>query len=119
MNDETYLSIFSVDGCLAAAAPGRRPPPWIPQGPRSVGAAAADPVAPSIYIVGKRDANSNKLTQTSLTFHNLSKKRALRLAEALESAAKQLRDPKNHDRVFDMKDPGVSVDVTAALNSVD
>ena len=119
MNDETYLSIFSVDGCLAAAAPGKRPPPWIPQGPRSVGAAAADPVAPSIYIVGKRDANSNKLTQTSLTFHNLSKKRALRLAEALESAAKQLRDPKSHDRVFDMKDPGVSVDVTAALNSVD
>lgn len=119
MNDETYLSIFSVDGVLAAAAPGKRPPPWVPQGPNSLSSASAEPVRPSIYVVGKRDANSNKLTQTSLTFHNLSKKRALRLAEALESAAKQLRDPKNHDRVFDMKDPGVSVDVTAALNSAD
>ena len=119
MDDESYLSIFSVDGVLAAAAPGKRPPPYIPQGPRSIGAAAADPVVPSIYIVGKRDANSNKLTRTSLTFHNLSKKRALKLAEALESAAKQLRDPKNHDRVFDMKDPGVSIDVTAALDSSD
>ena len=117
MNDETYLSIFGVDGCLAAGAPGKRPPPWVPQGRHSLSSASAEPVRPSIYVVGKRQ--KNKLVGTSLVFHNLSKKRALRLAEALESAAKQLRDPKNHDRVFDMDDPGVEVDVTAALNATE
>ncbi len=115
--DETYLSIFGVDGYLAVAAVGKRPPPWIPQGPNSLSSASVEQVRPSIYLVGKRDRG--KLVNTSMMFHNLSKKRALRLAEALEEAAKQLRDPRNHDRVLDMNDPGVSVDVSAALNGAE
>jgi hypothetical protein len=117
MDDESYLSIFAVDGVLAAAAPKGKPPPWIPQGPRSLSSASLEPVQPSIYVIGK--GRKGKLVRTSLVFHNLSKKRALRLADALEAAAEKLRDPANHDRVFDMDDPGVSVDVSTALNSAD
>jgi hypothetical protein len=110
-DDESYLSIFTVDGFLATGAPGRKPPPYIPQGPRSLSAAAVEPVVPSIYVIAK--SRDSKLTEATLKFHHLGGTRANALADALEKAAKELRAYKSDS--FDLKDPGVDLDVTAVL----
>lgn len=109
-----YTSCFSVNGFFAFA-PVPSPPPYIPQDPKSLSSAAVDEIVPSFYIVSTRDDDKGRLSGVGLRLHNLSADRALKLAEAFETAAKQLRDPRNHDRVFDREDPGVDIDLSAAL----
>jgi hypothetical protein len=109
-----YTSCFSVNGYFAFA-PVPSPPPYIPEDPKSLSSAAVGEIVPSFYIVSTRDDDQGRLSGVCLRVHNLSGDRALKLAEAFEAAAKQLRDPRNHDRVFDRKDPGVDIDLSAAL----
>lgn len=111
MNDESYLSIFAVDGVAAAAAPGKKPPPWVPLGPKSLSAAAAEPFVPSIGVTIRR--KDHKVTRAVLQFHHLSGTRANDLADAFEKAARELR--KYQGNIFNPDDPGVEVDVTTAL----
>lgn len=111
MNDESYLSLFAVDGFAATAATGNKPPPWIPQGPKSLSAAAAEPFVPSIGVTMQR--KDDKVVRAVLQFHHLSDTRANALADALEKAAKDLR--RYRGDAFNPDDPGVELDVTAAL----
>ena len=110
-----YTSVFRVDGFLATASVPE-PPPYIPEDPRSsLSSAAVEGIAPSFYLVSSRNDDTGKLEKVELQVHNLSAEQALKLAAALIAATGQLRDPQNHDRVLDPKDPGVSVDISAAL----
>lgn len=111
MNDESYLSIFAVDGFAATASPGKKPPPWIPQGPKSLSAAATEPFVPSVGVTMQR--KDHKVVRAVLQFHHLSEMRANELADAFEKAARDLRSHRGN--IFNAEDPGVEVDVSAAL----
>ena len=110
-----YNSVFRIDGFLATASVPI-PPPYIPEDPRaSLSSAAVDGIVPSFYIVSSRNDEQRTLERVELLVHNLSADRALELAGQLEAAAKRLREPCNHDRVLDREDPGVTIDISAAV----